>query len=73
MCGFFVSGTSSFTQDQVCETLIGIGLICGFSINSIDQTEETMKVGLWINNGEAVNALPADGLDPCFAIGINAK
>ncbi len=73
MCGFFVSGTSSFTQDQVCETLIGIGLICGFPINSIDQTEETMKVGLWINNGEAVNALPADGLDPCFAIGINAK
>ena len=73
MCGFFISGSSSYTQNQTCEALISVGLTRGFPINSIDQTESTMKVGLWINNAEAVNALPAEGLDPCYAIGINTR
>ena len=71
LAGFFVSGTASFTQDEVCEKLISIGLTRGFPINSIDQTTDNMNVGLTINGGDAVNITVSGGLDPVYAVGIS--
>lgn len=71
LAGFFVSGTATFTQDEVCEKLISIGLTRGFPINSIDQTTDNMNVGLTINGEDAVNITVSGGLDPVYAVGIN--
>ena len=73
LCGFFVCGNSSYSQDKVCETFIGIGLIRGFPMPAISQVESNICVGLTINNETVINTTPEGGLSPCFAVGINAK
>ena len=73
LCGFFVCGNSSYSQDKVCETFIGIGLIRGFPMPAISQVESNICVGLTINNETVINTTPEGGLPPCFAVGINAK
>lgn len=73
MGGFFVSGNSAYSQDKVCEALIGIGLTYGFPMPAISQVESNICVGLTINNETVINTTPEGGLSPCFAVGINAK
>lgn len=73
LCGFFVCGNSSYSQDKVCETFIGIGLIRGFPMPAISQVESNICVGLTINNQTVINTTPEGGLSPCFAVGINAR
>ena len=73
LCGFFVCGNSSYSQDKVCETFIGIGLTYGFPMPAISQVESNICVGLTINNETVINTTPEGGLSPCFAVGINAK
>ena len=73
MGGFFISGNTAYSQDDVCEALIGIGLTYGFPMPAISQEESNICVGLTINNQTVINTTPEGGLSPCFAVGINAK
>lgn len=73
MGGFFVSGSSAYSQDDVCEAMISVGLTYGFPMPAISQVESNICVGLTINNETVINTTPEDGLPPCFAVGINAK
>ena len=73
MGGFFVSGSSAYSQDDVCEAMISVGLTYGFPMPAISQVESNICVGLTINNETVINTTPEGGLPPCFAVGINAK
>lgn len=73
MGGFFVSGSSAYSQDDVCEAMISVGLTYGFPMPAISQVESNICVGLTINNETVINTTPEGGLSPCFAVGINAK
>ena len=73
LCGFFVCGNSSYSQDKVCETFIGIGLIRGFPMPAISLNESNICVGLTINNETVINTTPTEAQNPYFAVGINAK
>lgn len=73
LCGFFVSGNSVYSQDDVCKAFISVGLIYGFPMPAISQVESNICVGLTINNETVINTTPAEGLSPCFAVGINAR
>lgn len=73
MGGFFVSGSSAYSQEDVCEAMISVGLTYGFPMPAISQVESNICVGLTINNETVINTTPEGGLSPCFAVGINAK
>ena len=73
MGGFFVSGSSAYSQDDVCEAMISVGLTYGFPMPAISQVESNICVGLTINNETVINTTPEGGLPPCFAVGINAR